>query len=300
MKTSKLQLVCIPVCIFLFCGHGSAPAADTNLPPRLSVELRDGSRVVGSAVGKSLKFHSELLGDLKLDVRDIRSIDCVATNTAKLTTANGDNLSVWFVDSELAVKTSFGKVDLAVNSIRRLAVSASGKSAPRHEGLVSFWSGDGNANDSVGGNNGTLSGNATFAAKSGRPFIFDGLNSCVKIPQSPNLNLANQVTISFWMKADVDNPANICQGLVTSDFYLIEIDNGPGERWGVNFVVSTTANSGGVRSIRRITPMFRKPTEVVLPSLRVNGITSPALTMARSSRFTLMASLGGIPCLKLA
>src|SRR5690242_20143067 len=42
-------------------------------------------------------------------------------------------------------------------------------------GLTSWWPGDGNANDVVGGNNGTLVGGVTFAsAEVGQGFSFNG------------------------------------------------------------------------------------------------------------------------------
>src|ERR1035438_2662455 len=94
-------------------------AADTNPPPRLTVELRDGSRVVGQSVEKSFKFHSALLGEIKLAVSNIRAVEFVSTNSTKLTTTGGDSLSVSFVYSEFAVKTSFGKVELPVASVRK-------------------------------------------------------------------------------------------------------------------------------------------------------------------------------------
>jgi len=62
--------------------------------------------------GKNFKFHSALLGDLNLAVKDINSVECVSSNSAKLTTAKGDTLTVWFVNSEFGVKTGFGKVEL--------------------------------------------------------------------------------------------------------------------------------------------------------------------------------------------
>jgi hypothetical protein len=55
----------------LLCQNASllaSPPADTNPPPRLTVELRDGSRVIGTSVDKNFKFRSALLGDLKLGV----------------------------------------------------------------------------------------------------------------------------------------------------------------------------------------------------------------------------------------
>jgi hypothetical protein len=40
----------------------ASKAADTNPPPCLTVELRDGSRVVGTSGGEHFNFHSALLG----------------------------------------------------------------------------------------------------------------------------------------------------------------------------------------------------------------------------------------------
>ena len=124
-------------------------AADTNPPPRLTVDLRDGSRVVGQSVEKHFKFHSALLGNLKLAVKDIRSIDCVSSNTAKLATANGDLLTVSFADSEFAVRTSFGKVDLKANSLRRVVVLAVKSAGQAREGLVASWLNEGDGKDNV-------------------------------------------------------------------------------------------------------------------------------------------------------
>lgn len=243
-----LRVFC-SLCFFVFClnrVHAAPQASANELFLRLTIELRDGSRVVGKNLDEVFIFRSSLLGDLKLDVKDIRAIDCAATNSAKLTTAGGDTLTGWFADPELRVSTSFGKVDLAVDSIRRISVSVPGHPTQVREGLVALWSGEGDGTDSAGGNNGTLSGNATYAdGKVGQAFSFDGVNSLVKIPQSPSLNLANQLTICFWMKADADNLMNSYQGLVTSDFYAVEISNGYGGRMGVNFAVSTSANQPG-------------------------------------------------------
>ena len=241
------RLFCIlGVLSFCSCAIQATRAADTN-PPRLTIELRDGSRVVGTGVEKYLRFHSALLGDLKLEVKDIRSVESVSTNATKLVMASGDNLAVSSADSEIAVKTSFGNVKLAVDSIRKITVSATGRFTARRPGLVALWSGENNAGDSAGDHHGTLAGNATFAdGKVGQAFSLDGAGSFVKIPQSASLNVANQLTIAFWMKAAADNQMNNYQGLVTSDFYAVEISNGFGGRMGVNFGISTTANQPGI------------------------------------------------------
>jgi len=67
-------------------------------------------------------------------------------------------------------------------------------------GLVSWWKGDGNALDQVGGNNGTLVGNTTFApGKVGQGFVFDGLGSYVSAGSSESLRFSNQLSISSWI-----------------------------------------------------------------------------------------------------
>jgi hypothetical protein len=221
----------------------AAAAADTNQPlPRLTVELRDGSQVIGTSVVKFFKFRSALLGELKLGVNDIRSAECVSSNSVKLTVANGDTLMVAFADSGFTVMTSFGKADLTVDSIRKITVAAAGATILQRDGLVAFWSGDGNPNDSVGGNNGTMMGGANFAAGlAGQAFSFDEPGDFVKIPKSPGLDLGSQMTLEFWMRPDAANVMNNYQGLVTSDFYGVEISNGYGGTMGVNFFLSVTS-----------------------------------------------------------
>jgi hypothetical protein len=236
---------CLWAVIFALCL--SVRAADTNSPLRLTVELRDGSRVVGASVGKNINFHSALLGDLKFAVKDIRSVDCATTNTAKLTTVNGDVLTVSFSEAGITIKTSFGNIELAPNSLRKLSVAGGGVPVPTREGLIGFWSGNDNAKDSEAGNHGTLVGAANFApGPTGLTFNFDSPGSYVKIPKSPALDPGSAVTVEFWMKADANNAMSSYQGLVVSDFYGVEISNGYGGTMGVNFF----ANLDGSRIIR--------------------------------------------------
>ncbi len=176
-------------------------AADTNPPPRLTVELRDGSRVVGTSVEKHLKFHSALLGDLKLAVKDIRSIDCVATNSGKLSTANGDLITVSFADDVLAIKASFGKLDLTVNSIRKLSVSAAHRGA-HPPGLVALWSGEGDGRDTIGEHDATsLNGVSFKAGKLGEGFDFDGSPTRMRVADAPELNVpaGQDFSIAAWI-----------------------------------------------------------------------------------------------------
>jgi hypothetical protein len=141
MKNLLFQFGGMLFLVSFCCRPLIAASADTNLPPRLTVSLNDGSRVVGTSAENHLKFHSSLLGDIKLQLKDIRSIECVSSNTARLTTANGDSLSVWFVNSDLALLTSFGKVELKTDNLRRLTVSPFGTAASGELINIDFGSG---------------------------------------------------------------------------------------------------------------------------------------------------------------
>jgi Concanavalin A-like lectin/glucanases superfamily len=67
-------------------------------------------------------------------------------------------------------------------------------------GLVSQWSGESNAVDSVGGNTGVLLNGATFApGKSGRAFSFNGSGAHVRVADNANLHLTNGLTVLAWV-----------------------------------------------------------------------------------------------------
>lgn len=66
-------------------------------------------------------------------------------------------------------------------------------------GLLAWWTGNGNANDSAGTNNGTLMNGATFApGLVGQAFHLDGAGAFVEIPDAPSLNPSNQITVTVW------------------------------------------------------------------------------------------------------
>jgi N-acetylneuraminic acid mutarotase len=85
-------------------------------------------------------------------------------------------------------------------------VTLSGTGLPT--GAVSSWRGEGNALDSVGGNNGTLQGGVTFAAgEVGQAFQFNGTTGYVRVADAPSLDLASAMTMEAWI-----NPAALTAG----------------------------------------------------------------------------------------
>ena len=75
--------------------------------------------------------------------------------------------------------------------------------------LVAKWSGNGNPNDSVGGFDGTLQGDATFAnGLVGQAFSIDGLGDYVELPETSAFHDATGgFTWGAWINADVINGA---------------------------------------------------------------------------------------------
>jgi hypothetical protein len=67
--------------------------------------------------------------------------------------------------------------------------------------LVSWWPGDGNANDIAGGHNGTPHGGVSFApGVVGDAFRFNGVDGIVEVPYNNAFNIQSQLTIDAWVK----------------------------------------------------------------------------------------------------
>src|SRR3989338_10014185 len=67
-------------------------------------------------------------------------------------------------------------------------------------GLVAHWKLDGNANDSMGTNHGTLTNGPVFTTgKIGQGLSFDGSNDAVQIPDSNSLDVPH-ITVSAWVR----------------------------------------------------------------------------------------------------
>ena len=209
--------------------------------------------------------------DQTVFVNDTATFTVVAGGTAPLSyqwNFNGTNISgatntsltltnVQFSQAgnyAVLVTNLFGSV---LSSNAALTVNPPPPCDPAPSRLVGWWQGEGNANDIVGNNKGTLVGGASFAAsKVGQAFSFNNSGTqAVDIPRSSNLNITNQVTIEFWMKADPGNSMHSFQGFVTSDYYFISITVGNPNlgKYGVDFGINdngtyyeiANANGGG-------------------------------------------------------
>lgn len=174
---------------------------------RLTIELRDGSRIVGKSRDDHFQFRSDVLGEFALPLKKLRTVECPSRNNpAKLTTASADVLRAELAMKNIRVETSFGNVDLPAETIRSVRVSAIGTVGWLTDGLIGRWSGDGNAVDSVGGNNG-LTQNVSFTdGVAGKAFLLApdnfpwGTYCGVQIPDRPAYELTHSLTIECWIR----------------------------------------------------------------------------------------------------
>ena len=83
---------------------------------------------------------------------------------------------------------------------------------PAPTGLVSWWPGEGNANDAAGLNNGTVQPGTTFApGVVGQAFSFNAATGdTVDVPDSASLRLTNQLTVEAWIKARTEDASTGC------------------------------------------------------------------------------------------
>jgi hypothetical protein len=67
-------------------------------------------------------------------------------------------------------------------------------------GLISWWRGDGDAQDSAGANHGSLQNGATFGTgRFGQAFSFDGVDDQISVAHNASLNAGSAITIASWI-----------------------------------------------------------------------------------------------------
>jgi hypothetical protein len=206
MNTRRNAVFTIFTLLLIGLVANAASHASTSF--RLTIELRDGSRVIGTSRDSRLDFSSDTLGELKLPLEKIRSVESqTRSNLVKLTTTANDSLLVTFITEVIRVKTSYGTVNLPANLVKNIRVTAVGKVGRPQDGLIALWSvKDGMVVDSVSGNNGNLSNVSVTDGITGRAVLFApdsfpyGTYCGVQIADQPAYALTKSLTIDAWAR----------------------------------------------------------------------------------------------------
>jgi hypothetical protein len=121
-------------------------------------------------------------------------------------------------------------------------------------GMISWWTGDGNAKDLFRHNPGFVEGGVSFAnARVEQGFSFDGNDDRVKISDSTSLNPAGQLTIEAWIRPNFDpDTPNREQSIVSKfnhffsngdDSYYLGLNSLRSLRWQVDTGISTVKDN---------------------------------------------------------
>jgi hypothetical protein len=156
-------------------------------------------------------------------------------NATNIIGATGTNFTVVNVQTNdagtysVAITNGYGS---AISSNSVLTVLVAPPCDPAPSGLVAMWEAEGNANDSIGTNNGVLEGGASFApGEVGQAFFFDNTNADVKVPASESLNVGAGIgfTLEAWVNCSNVNQLNT----------IFEWNQGDGiTYWGAQFYVA--------------------------------------------------------------
>ena len=143
-------------------------------------------------------------------------------NPQSLTLAPGGTagVSVTFAPAAGSMGTQLGTLtfNLAGGGTAALAVKGTAASAclAPASGLVSWWPGDGNANDLTGGNNASALGGVTYGTgKVAQAFLLNGSNGYVSAGNPANLRLSSAISINAWINPSAAPAAGSLTAIVT-------------------------------------------------------------------------------------
>src|SRR5437764_12593453 len=124
-------------------------------------------------------------------------------------------------------------VVVALVALATLAVAAASANAASP---IHWWKADGNANDSVGTNNGTLENGATFApGESGQAFSLDGASQYVSVPDDPSHYFSGSFTLDAWENTTASTGSHVILSIYEcGNFCPASVANSAAQLWVVD------------------------------------------------------------------
>ena len=158
--------------------------------------------------------------------------------------------------------------------------------AYRGPGIVSWWRGENNASDSIGGNNGVLTSGGTYGpGEVGSAFILNGSGGHVQVPANPSLNVGSGTgfTIETWINPSNLNPEAIAEwndnaGNIGAHLFISESSAGSGPAGclyanlynGANHIISTGGGIVTVNNYQHVALTYDKTSGIAV--LYRNGV----------------------------
>jgi hypothetical protein len=113
-----LLLLAAQPALFVEAGEFKAP------PVQLTVDLTDGSRVIGTTTLTSLPMRSEALGKIEVPLAKVRAIKFSRDQeSVAVTLINGDSVKGGLGDLSLRLRTVFGDITVPVDRVTTIKVS---------------------------------------------------------------------------------------------------------------------------------------------------------------------------------
>ncbi len=115
---------------------------------------------------------------------------------------------------------------------------------------VSRYQAEGDAKDSTGFNDGTLSGGVTFGAgKVGQAFDFDGVNDFVEISDTNSLDITQALTIEGWVRPRTTGNSDRVEFIVNKGDIFLPNTQSYGLWWSGESVIFRIGNSSRIQDI---------------------------------------------------
>jgi hypothetical protein len=236
----------IIACMIAAVIHNNTPSVLAgDAPSHLTLQLRDGSRILGTTTLPFLTIKSDALGQLQIPIGKLRTVTFSdKTGSALILLANGDKIEAAIQLTGLKLVTIFGSVEIPSALIREMQVTTTGGAAPV-AGLVLHFKFDGNGVRAVVDTSPSNLRGEVFDAEvvsEGRvhsALRIRGADDYVIVRDTAPLDrLERELTVTAWVMpdatasySDADNPHILTKGATFANLYA-------------DFGLSLTENTG--------------------------------------------------------